>query len=134
MKNSVPSSESVCVGTDFDEKLAPSSELSGGGLHAINDSELNNIVPVNHVTKSTPKRADHEGKYVATDAEETCVIDSGACTAVLKPDAFPNTAVRKTNLSGTRYKACGGNPVTNMGEKKVAVVDSEGNVISDLQF
>ena len=60
------------------------------------------------------------------------MVDSGACTAVLKPHSFPNTDIKQTILSGQAYRACGGNEVRNLGEKRVAVLDSEGHIMSDI--
>ena len=59
---------------------------------------------------------------------ETCALDSGACEAVLTPQAFANTRTVKTKCTGMKYLACGGEKITNLGEKNLAATDSEGNV------
>ena len=61
---------------------------------------------------------------------ETICVDSGACDAVLTPQAFRNTSLHITKYTGTRYKACGGEPVTNLGQKNVSAIDSESNVMT----
>ena len=66
--------------------------------------------------------------YSSSSNVETCALDSGACESVLAPNAFKNTPTVKTRSTGMKYTACGGERVTNLGEKRVAATDSEGNV------
>ena len=76
---------------------------------------------------NVPPRVKVSG-YRTTDNIETCALDSGACEAVLAPHAFSNTQTVRTKGTGTKYQACGGEKVTNTGEKRVVSVDSEGNL------
>ena len=46
-------------------------------------------------------------------------IDSGACTTIAPPSAFPNTDMFWTSRVGKVYGACGGESVKNIGTKSV---------------
>ena len=85
------------------------------------------IVNAKKYTKLPPKV--NVNGFRATDNVETCALDSGACEAVLSPQAFSNTNTVKGANTGMKYLACGGEKVTNLGEKHVAATDSEGNLL-----
>ena len=84
------------------------------------------IVSAHKHTKLPPKV--RVNGFRATNNVETCALDSGACEAVLSPQAFVNTRTIKGANTGMKYQACGGEKVTNLGEKHVAATDSEGNL------
>ena len=46
-------------------------------------------------------------------------MDSGACTTIAPPSAFPNTPIHWTPKVGRVYGACGGEVVKNIGSKTV---------------
>ena len=60
-------------------------------------------------------------------------IDSGACDSIIPPTAFPNTVIDKSNDIGKIYGACGGEGVTNLGEKAVEFITKEG-IISKITY
>ena len=88
-------------------------------------SHIGYIVSAKNSTRLPPKVS--VSGFSTTDNVETCALDSGACEAVLSPHAFSNTRTIKGPCTGTKYLACGGERVTNLGEKHVAATDSEGN-------
>ena len=57
------------------------------------------------------------------------MVDSGACAAVLRPNAFENTKLIKGGMTGVKYKACGGEAVHNLGQRQVISADSNGHVL-----
>ena len=79
-----------------------------GGINGIDGDTINNIVNVNRDPKQPQSVPPKGSPFRPTDVEEVCVVDSGACTAVLKPQSFPNTKLVQTALSGQSYKACVG--------------------------
>ena len=77
----------------------------GGGRQGrgdINSNDaLHHIVHFNCRPKAPPVFSPSKD-FQATDAEETCVIDSGVCGAVLTPQAFPNMKLEVTSLPGQK--------------------------------
>ena len=59
-------------------------------------------------------------------AVEYVTVDSGACDAIVPPQVFSNTKTTKHAEYGCTYKACGGEVVTNIGQKSVNCKFNEG--------
>ena len=103
--------------------------VTSSSLHGLSagKAHIGAIVAAKNNTKIPPKV--RVAGYTPTDNVETVALDSGACEAVLAPHAFKNTDKLNTKSNGTKYLACGGEKVTNTGEKRVVATDSEGNVL-----
>ena len=54
-----------------------------------------------------------------TGSVTRATVDSGACTTIAPPHAFPHTHMYSTNKVGKVYGACGGEAVKNIGNKLV---------------
>ena len=67
--------------------------------------------------------------YLTSETIEYLTIDSGACDSIAHPTAFANTPLHQTPESGKQYGACGGETVTNMGEKTVKCLTRTGKLI-----
>ena len=67
--------------------------------------------------------------YLTSESVEYLTIDSGACDSIAHPAAFAKTPIKQTPESGKHYGACGGETVTNMGEKTVQCVTRSGKII-----
>ena len=62
-----------------------------------------------------------EGTLVSKDIEYA-TIDSGACENICPNSCFPNTPLMATAECGFQYGACGGETVTNIGQKPVEFI------------
>ena len=82
-----------------------------------------NAIVQTHTHTKDPRKI-KIGGYTGTDNIETCVLDSGACDAVIPLNAFSNTATTKTGSYGDKYLGCGGESTTKYGEKHVMATDS----------
>ena len=60
-------------------------------------------------------------------------IDSGACTTIAPPHAFPHAHIHWTPKVGKTYGACGGEAVKNIGTKTVRC-KTETNKHIDIDF
>ena len=73
-----------------------------------------------------------EGSVVSKNIE-FLTIDSGACENIVPASCFPHTPLLRAADFGSHYGACGGETVTNIGEKKVTCLTTE-NEITQIEF
>ena len=117
------------LGQNYPCKVPPVTRIRNQSLNGFSGGKhhIGAIVAAKNSTKIPPKV--RVTGYAPTDNVETVALDSGACEAVLAPHAFKNTDKIATKNNGMKYLACGGEKVTNTGEKRVVATDSEGNVL-----
>ena len=71
--------------------------------------------------------------WSAADRVELVTVDTGACDAIGPPEVFKNTSAERHAEYGTKYKACGGEVVTNLGVKRVECL-FDGGVHKKIPF
>ena len=76
---------------------------------------------------------DNKGKTRISGAITRATVDSGACTTIAPPSAFPNTPMHATPKVGKVYGACGGEAVTNIGSKLVQY-QTENHKTRNIEF
>ena len=92
----------------------------------MNSNEFSQIVPVNRISKESfhelPKG------LVVSNKSQYVTVDSGACDSIIPPNMFNNTTTVRTHEFGKTYGACGGETVTNIGQKSVKCLVNNNNV------
>ena len=64
---------------------------------------------------------------VASRKVEFLTVDSGACVTIVPPEMFKHTPVDRHSEFGSKYRACGGETVTNLGLKCTECLFSDGS-------
>ena len=64
--------------------------------------------------------------WSAAEEVQLITVDTGACDAIVPPEVFKHTQAARHKDYGTKYRACGGETVTNLGVKHVNCLFNEG--------
>ena len=114
--------------TQYPEFFQGASDAGVRPIHKIAQPHISQIVKHKETEKiinKTRKSLNSDG-WSCAEQLEYVTVDSGACDAIVPPRAFSNTPTAKHAEYGCTYKACGGEVVTNIGQKTVNCRFNEG--------